>query len=50
MKQNSSGRRAAAARDKLEEMGFPFLILYEGSFLDWKANGGETIWNIEESI
>jgi len=39
----SSGRRAATARKILEEIGYPFLILYEGSFLDWNANGGDII-------
>ena len=36
-----SGRRAMMAREKLEEHGYRMIRVYEGSFDDWKDNGGE---------
>ena len=36
-----SGRRAMMAREKLEEHGYRMIRVYEGSFDDWKENGGE---------
>ena len=36
-----SGRRAMMAREKLEEHGYRMIRVYEGSFEDWKENGGE---------
>ena len=29
------------AREKLEEHGYRMVRVYEGSFVDWKENGGE---------
>ena len=35
-----SGKRAYVAKGQLEELGFSSIQVYEGSFLDWKAKGG----------
>jgi len=36
-----SGKRAFMAKGQLEELGFKNVKVYEGSFLDWKAKGGD---------
>jgi len=36
-----SGKRAFVAKGQLEEIGYKNIKVYEGSFLDWKAKGGD---------
>ncbi len=42
------GKRADDAADKLSLIGFNNVIVYRGSFADWKANGGDVETGEEE--
>lgn len=43
-----SGKRASVGKGQLEELGYTNIRVYKGSFLDWKAQGGDVEWEPSE--